>query len=298
MVHAGPGHLCAPTQLAIAEARKTIGKGERLEVLLHSPGGHPHVAYMAMRFFRSRYTEVNVIIIIPLVAKSAATLMCLGADHIFMGDLAELGPIDIQINDQVEHGAESFSPLNEFKSLEFLRDQALEWMEYYAVMMNHRYGLSVKEALRDSVPLVTGLMRPILEKIDPLDMGGHRRDLAVAEEYAKRMLMLTGNADARKIVRRLVWEYPSHDFYIDIHEALEIGLPVSALTENDGIELAEVLLELDNGDSYEGFPPAKVPPTGSAIAALPIDTQTPASTSAGGVNGSEANRQQQRVGLA
>lgn len=252
MIHAGPGnHICHQSRYAVFDGRGTMGRGKKLEVLLHSPGGHPHIAYLAMKFFRARFDQVNALV--PLSAKSAATLMCLGADEIFMGEMAELGPIDIQLDDPIQHGGQSFSPLNEFKSLEFLRDQALEWMEYYAILMNRRYGLSVKEALKDSIPLVTGLMRPILEKVDPLKMGGHRRDLAIAEEYATRMLSLTGNSDVRRIVRRLVWEYPSHDFYIDRGEALAIGLPVKKLPEVDDLQLAELVSNLDNDDSYEGF---------------------------------------------
>ena len=46
---------------------------------------------------RERFTE-NFTIIVPNFAKSAATMMCLGADKIMMGYLAELGPIDPQIS--------------------------------------------------------------------------------------------------------------------------------------------------------------------------------------------------------
>jgi ClpP class serine protease len=41
--------------------------------------------------------------------------MSLGADAIFMGEFAELGPVDVQIQDPVERGAEPLSPLDEFK---------------------------------------------------------------------------------------------------------------------------------------------------------------------------------------
>lgn len=251
VVHAGRGHICGPTLYSLFAARDEIGAGDKVEILIHSPGGHPDIAYRTMKFFRRRFSEVNVIV--PLMAKSAATLMCLGADKIFMGEFAELGPIDIQIDDQVQHGGKNFSPLNEFKSIEFMREQAIEWMDYYATLMNVQYGFSIQKGLEDSVDLVTGLMRPMFEKIEPLGMGEHRRALAVSEEYAKRMISLTGNKNAKGILRRVVWDYPSHDFCIDYDESLALGLPIERLSESQDRLLTRALLELNRDDSYHGF---------------------------------------------
>ena len=172
MLHCKSGHMCYPTMWSILENLDDLRPGNRVELLIHSGGGHPDIAYRVMKFLRGRFQEVNVIV--PLYAKSAATLLCLGADRIYLGELADLGPIDIQIADPVEHGRKSFSPLDEFKSLEFLREQAIEWMDYYAAVMSRKYGLSIKEALKDSVPLVAAVMRPVFEQIDPVEMGGYR----------------------------------------------------------------------------------------------------------------------------
>ena len=251
VIHNGRDHICGPTMYSLFAGRDKIGKGKKLELLLHSPGGHPDIAYKAMKFFRRRFDEVNVIV--PMFAKSAATLMCLAADHIYMGEFAELGPIDIQIDDQVQHGSKNFSPLNEFKSIEFMREQAIEWMDYYAVVMNAQYGLSLKEALKDSVPLVSSLMRPMFEQIEPLGMGEHRRALAISEEYANRMIALTGNPNASRIVKRIVWDYPSHEFCIDFEEVLGLGLPVERLSEDQDRLLTRAIVGLQRDDSYHGF---------------------------------------------
>jgi len=61
-----------------------------LELLLHSPGGDADAAYTLMRYFRRRCKRLNVIV--PLYAKSAATLMALGADAIYMGISQTLVP--------------------------------------------------------------------------------------------------------------------------------------------------------------------------------------------------------------
>jgi hypothetical protein len=243
-----------------------------------------------MKFFRRRFGEVNIIV--PLFAKSAATLMCLAADNIFMGEFAELGPIDIQIDDQIQHGAKSFSPLNEFKSIEFMREQAIEWMDYYAVVMNSNYGISLKEALRDSVPLVGALMRPMFEQIEPLSMGEHRRALAISEEYAKRMIALTGNPNATEIVRRIVWDYPSHEFCIDFEEATGLGLPVKSLPEAQDRLLTKALATLDKDSNYHGFAPHEKQPQ----QAEPLPAKTaPAARSSRRVNGRHDSGAEERV---
>lgn len=252
MIHTGPAHICYPTVWALYRGRNTVGTGEKVEILLHSPGGHPDIAYRTMKFFRRRFAKVNIIV--PLEAKSAATLMCLGADQIFMGEMADLGPIDIQIDDEVNHGGRGFSPLDEFKSIEYMRDQAIEWMDYYAKVMNIKYQMSIKEALKDSIPLVTGLMQPVFEQIDPIEMGTNRRALAISEEYAKRMLTLVEHDDPRSLVKQLVWDYPSHDFCIDFEEAKGIGLPVEKLSEAQDRRLAEAIINLER-DAYHGFVP-------------------------------------------
>jgi len=228
--------------------------------LLHSPGGHPEIAYQAMKFFKRRFRMVNIIV--PLSAKSAATLMCLGADRIFMGEMADLGPVDIQIDDPVNHGDKGFSPIDEFKSMEFLREQALEWMDFYAMTMNRRYGMAIKEALKDAIPLVNGLMKPIFEQIDPIEMGSNRRAVAIGEEYARRMLALTDNDNAAKIVKRLVWGYPSHAFCIDFEEAKSIGLPVERLPEQLDQKLSDAIFDLER-DDYHGFAQAPPPSQGT-----------------------------------
>jgi hypothetical protein len=242
---------------SIVDNRDSIGTGKNLEILIHSGGGHPDIAYRVMKFFRRRFEKVSVIV--PLAAKSAATLMCFAADRIYMGELADLGPVDIQLNDPVEHGEKSFSPLDEFKSIEFMREQAIEWMDFYAAAMNDHYGMSIKEALKDSVPLVTALLRPVFEQIDPVEMGEYRRAIAMGEDYAKRMLMLTGNPRGFDIVQQLVWGYASHDFCIDADEASGLGLPVEMLDPQQDKVLTDLLLNF-RGDIHGFAPPVSVKP--------------------------------------
>lgn len=75
---------------------RTVSHSNKGTLLLTSSGGDPNAAEKLMQMFRKRFNE-SFQIIVPFYAKSAATLMCLGADKICMGYGAELGPIDPQV---------------------------------------------------------------------------------------------------------------------------------------------------------------------------------------------------------
>lgn len=66
-----------------------------LHVLLASPGGDGETALKIIRLMHSHCSKLTVIV--PDMAKSAATIICLGADEILMGPAGDLGPIDPQM---------------------------------------------------------------------------------------------------------------------------------------------------------------------------------------------------------
>ena len=72
-----------------------IGDVKTLNLILGSPGGDGTVVEKFVGLCRSQCKRFRVII--PSEAKSAATLIALGADEIVMGPPSEMGPIDAQI---------------------------------------------------------------------------------------------------------------------------------------------------------------------------------------------------------
>lgn len=253
MIQGASDHICPATLRAIRNERQHFPPNiDTMEILLESRGGHAEIAYATVNFLRKYCKKLNVIV--PRYAKSAATLMCLAADEIVMGELAELGPIDVQITDPFERGADPFSPLDEFKSMEFLREYSTELLDFFALLLIQRSGMSVKEALHETIPALVGLMTPLYGKIDPSKVGGYRRALAIGEEYAKRLLKRRRARDADRIVQKLVWGYPSHDFVIDAVELRELGLPVSRLPNQQEAILQPILDGMTDGISIYGFP--------------------------------------------
>jgi hypothetical protein len=72
-----------------------IGKCERLDLMINSGGGSGEAAEKVIEMCRSHCTK-EFRVIVPNFAKSAATMIALGADVIVMGYASELGPIDPQ----------------------------------------------------------------------------------------------------------------------------------------------------------------------------------------------------------
>jgi hypothetical protein len=254
--NAPPYHLCNPDMGTVINSRADFKGIDTLEILVNSPGGHAQIAYELATFFRNHCRTLNILV--PIYATSAATLLCLNADKIIMGEFAHLGPIDVQLSDELEHGKERFSPLAEFKSMQFLREYAAESLEFLTNVLTD-LGMSKRQALHEAIPGVAKMMEPLYSHVDPSRLGSYGRALAEAEEYAKRLLASVGNADAEDIAQKLAWEYPTHDFVIYGAEAKSLGLPVEIMDSQLEATLVKSMMGLIRDEiSYSGFvePPA------------------------------------------
>jgi len=76
--------------------RNTDLDGKELALILNCPGGDGLAAERIVNLCRS-YCPTGFSVIVPKMAKSAATMLCLGANEIIMSATSELGPIDPQI---------------------------------------------------------------------------------------------------------------------------------------------------------------------------------------------------------
>jgi hypothetical protein len=75
---------------------------EDLHLLLDSPGGDGETAVRLVRSAQARCRELTVIV--PNQAKSAGTILLIGAHHILMGPTSDLGPVDPQFPDRERGG--------------------------------------------------------------------------------------------------------------------------------------------------------------------------------------------------
>lgn len=91
--------------------------GDKIDLIIETPGGLGEVAEDMVRLLRSRFNEIGIIV--PGYAKSAGTLLAMAGDEILMEEASALGPIDAQIN----HQGKQFSAEAFIKGLEKIKDE-------------------------------------------------------------------------------------------------------------------------------------------------------------------------------
>jgi len=190
-------------------------------VLCVSPGGQAEPAFRIAKFLRNKCGSYKILI--PKQSKSAATLLALGASEIIMGENADLGPIDVQIGDHNEERI--YSGLDEVQSVDGLFELANNQILTTTMMWSNIMGRKKQLLLPTVIDYVTGMIRPLMEKIDAVHYMSLSRTLRIAQEYAFRLLQnIYGPQRAKMLAKKLVENYPYHGFIIDITEAKEIGL--------------------------------------------------------------------------
>lgn len=80
-------------------------KGDKLDLILHSPGGSLEAAEQLVQYLRAKYAHIRAII--PQNAMSAATMIACACDELVMGKHSAIGPIDPQITFPTPSGQRS-----------------------------------------------------------------------------------------------------------------------------------------------------------------------------------------------
>jgi ClpP class serine protease len=88
--------LSAADIVPLGDALASLGQVDNLDLLLHTTGGSGDAAEKFVEMCR-RHCRFQFRVIVPNMAKSAGTLIALGADAILMGYCSELGPIDPKV---------------------------------------------------------------------------------------------------------------------------------------------------------------------------------------------------------
>jgi len=198
------------------QTKADIGADEPCALLLDSPGGSASAAYDIVRLFQRRTSKL--LTIVPVTAKSAATLIAIGGTEIVMGMDAELGPLDVQMydDDKEEWG----SALNAVQSFERLNAYALTAYDQAMQLFVKRMRKKPLTLMPMALQYATSIVGPMAEKIDTLEVTSKARELKVAEDYAVRIMRRNYRPDeAKAIAGRLVDKYSTHGFIIDIDEA-------------------------------------------------------------------------------
>lgn len=180
-------------------------------LILLSRGGNIEPAYQISKLCKS-FALNRFVVVVPRYAKSAATLIALGADQIHMGPLGQLGPIDPQLG-----GLPALGVAQALKTIASMAETYPGSAEMFA-----RY-------LRMAVTV---------EQIGYCD-----RISESALQYAERLLSTKPKlvSSANGIARSLVYEYKDHGFVIDVAEARSLLSEDFIVSESREIKMAEIL---------------------------------------------------------
>lgn len=207
-------------------------------LFLTTNGGSAETAYRIARCLQRGYEGGRIILFVDSTCKSAGTLIALGAHEIVMADLAELGPLDVQLYKSDEL-AEMTSGLTPVQALTTLRTEAFNTFEDCFLKLRFRSGLQIttKTAADIAARIAIGLFGKVYAQLDPMRLGEYQRALLIAHHYGTRIARDNLKEDT---LDRLIADYPSHGFIIDREEAEALFHKVRAPDEYED-QLAAIL---------------------------------------------------------
>ena len=195
-----------------------------IDIILHTTGGDPDTSYILAEIVRDFSSNVNILI--PHFAYSGGTLFSFCANKIFLGHYACLSPIDIS------YGLEQRTELIN--------------VDYFIEFVNRcRGGLEAtldevgKQFGRTSLTKVEEpLLVELVDQVGALRIGRFFRERTLTGHYAEILLTnyLLSNLPpthrqelSADIIRKLLFECPSHEFEIDYQLAKNAKIPVDKM---------------------------------------------------------------------
>lgn len=185
------------------------------DLLINSSGGRPNAAEKILIMCRQHFSEEFNTVVCDY-AKSAATMIAVGSDKIYMGHSAELGPVDPQLStpDGGSIPAQAF-----LSSLDYVREQ-------------------IKDE-DDPDPLE--MYMPILRKIDPeiitISENSIAHSKSIVETWLKEGMLEDDHDKAEDTAQKLCEgkEYNSHGKVINFDEANKLGLNVEKMNKDSSL---------------------------------------------------------------
>lgn len=219
-------------------------KHDNCTVFLTTFGGDPHGGYRIGRCLRHHYKHVRLVV--PSLCKSAGTLVAIAADELAIGDLGELGPLDVQVR-KLNEMAEHSSGLDLSEAMEVGFQHTMKAFRHALVDIRGGTRVSTRLAGEFAAKIAASVATPIYSQIDPNRVGEMQRAVAIALEYGTRLNKLSKSLKSGDSLKRLVVDYPCHSFVIDRKEATEIFNKVTHPSKIE-IELYENLWHVMNDE--------------------------------------------------
>lgn len=209
---------------------EVIGKQKEIDLFLYTAGGVLMAPVRLVHLFRE-YCKVFKVLV-PHRALSAGTLLCLGADEIVMGKLAELSPVD----PSTANAFNPRDPLNPPRRIPI----SVEDVRAYHELAKEQAGLKSEDKMLE-------VFRSLTSQINPIALGNVHRVYSEIRSLVGSLLGIHMTSEEEKlkipeIVKALTEQY-THDYPICRTEAEKLGLKVKR--PNEDLELSMMNLFRD-----------------------------------------------------
>ena len=200
LVLISPRTLDEMVAFELSNILRHIGQTDKLDVLLDSRGGRIDTAYKILLLLGSYSKHITVVV--PFFAKSAATLIALGADNLILCKAGELGPIDPQV---VDPQTGMYVPAHSIKE-----------------------AMSFIEEIKDGITKVS-----ISDRIPPLLIGAYRGAEKTAIQYLDEILDKKEFDKTKKdeLLHILTKRYFSHGYPMSRDFLIKNGVKIDKIDE-------------------------------------------------------------------
>jgi hypothetical protein len=178
------------TAYAMHKFLRQLSDGQ-LSLLVESGGGDIDATAKIIKMIRNRFKKFRAIV--PYYAKSAATLLAVSADELYLCKSGELGPVDPQVRDPYTG----------------------MWIPAHSI----KQAMSFIEESKDNLVKLS-----MADKMPPLLMGAFRDAQIASREYLEEAFEKLGNKESA--VNLFLDRYTSHGYPIDREVCKKEGLNV------------------------------------------------------------------------
>ncbi len=191
-----------------------------LDLLLHTPGGSISAAESLVYYLKQKF-GTNIRVIIPQMAMSSGTMIACSAKEIIMGHQSCIGPFDPSI-----FGVSAFAVFDEFERASKEIQEKPHTIPLWQVMIG-KYPPAILEQCEKAIELAGSIVPKWLKEGMLNGLDEQEQDAIVAN-----ILRYLNNPSETK----------EHNRHIHFDKALEIGLKVVSLEDND--ELQDIVLSV------------------------------------------------------